>query len=259
MKKTNQDEYSIKVLSYSNWLEIDETNKILIKQSTGKEPTSFSESEWFERINNIKVNDSVPSEIHYLIEVARSTMTYGYFYYPIFTFAFEQFFRITETAVVKKCSLLLAPKNKFSFKQKIKWLYNQGIISKSSYDVWGNIVQLRNIVSHPKRLNIVSPNIMIKTIDSLIILINDLFNDQGKRKGKTAKGYILTYENIPFSGFSQNGSKVLFNEEPYIFSRLPIATRMRTKLKIVIKDSNDVEGLESIKSPIDLEIKKLFE
>lgn len=168
-------ELGLKILNENNWLEPDKVLSGFHRMQTDGSTQPLSISEWFIKIQRVKLEDYIPDEIKQLFDVARGTMTYGYFFYPIFTFASEQFTRIAETAVNMKCVTLGLPKRTNTFKMKIDWLQKHSLISSDSYDSWNNTVYLRNEFSHPKRQNIITPFMAIDLMDSIATNINQLY------------------------------------------------------------------------------------
>ena len=86
--------------------------------------------------------EAVPAEIHDLFAVARGAMLYGYFFYPLYTLAAEQLYRVVEAAVSYKYELAGGPKKmsrpktgkttKPTFEDKIDWLFNTGMLVDTS-------------------------------------------------------------------------------------------------------------------------------
>lgn len=136
-------------------------------------------NEWFNEIYHIELDDVVPDKIKELFEVARGTMTYGYFYYPIFTLASEQFTRIAEAAANIKCVTLNCPKSKNTFRKKVDWLLQESILSNESHSKWESILLLRNKFSHPSKQNIFTPFMAINLMTSIAKSINQLFTKTG--------------------------------------------------------------------------------
>lgn len=56
-------------------------------------------------------------------------MVYGYFFYPLYTLASEQLFRVAEAVVTHKCHELGAsPKKMNTFEKKVQYLLDEGVI-----------------------------------------------------------------------------------------------------------------------------------
>jgi len=171
-------EFGFKNLNVDNWLVQDKAMSGIHRILPNGETRPVSSTEWFEDIQKPKLADSVPEEIHKLYEVARGAMIYGYFFYPIFTFASEQFTRIAETAVnsfIIKFDMANKPKPKDSFRKKIDWLLQNLVITEDSYKKWDATVLLRNKFSHPSRQNIITPEMAINLMNSITENINYLF------------------------------------------------------------------------------------
>lgn len=113
-----------------------------------------------------------------LFEGTRGAMAYGYFFYPLYTLAMDQLFRVAEAAVEHKCSALRAPKSTKIFKKRINWLVNKSIIPQSESGQWEAVRKLRNIASHPERQSIYPINITIDILEHVAFLINSLFNNK---------------------------------------------------------------------------------
>lgn len=71
---------------------------------------------------------------------------------------------------------------------------------------------------------------------------------------KKDRKFIITYKGIPFSGFTENGSQVIFNKGSYLFTKALPASAMKRKLLAVIKSEADVVGLTEVKFPFELQI-----
>jgi hypothetical protein len=93
-----------------------------------------------------------------------------------YTLAAEQLVRVAEAAVAHKCRLAGAPKSKRLFRQRIDWLIDEGIISKSYLTQWDAVRQLRNVASHPNSQSIFMPGNAIGLLKNIARQINLLFN-----------------------------------------------------------------------------------
>ena len=102
-------------------------------------------------------------------------MTYGYYYYPIFTFATEQLFRILESSVSHVCKTLGCPASKNTYNKRIEWLTDKRIIQGDEKIRWDSIRKLRNLRSHPKNQMIFTPGNAIRFLAAITDEINSLF------------------------------------------------------------------------------------
>lgn len=164
-----------KKLDETNWLEPDKAMQSFGHIDNNGNLQSLGSSDWLEQIFAPRLDDNIPEDIHILFETARGAMIYGYFFYPIFSFSSEQFTRIAETAINKKCEEVGTPKTVQGFRKKIRWLVNNTFISKESAGKWQRIVFLRNHYSHPTFQNIVFPSMAIDLMTEVAGSINELF------------------------------------------------------------------------------------
>jgi hypothetical protein len=169
------DKMNLKKIKLENWLEPDPVMNIFKRLLSDGKTQIITKEEWLKEIYNSKLTDFVSNEIHDLVEVARGTMTYGYYYYPIFTFAVEQFTRIAETAISKKCEFLNAPKSIKTFNDKFNWLSKLPEYKSLSQIRWESIRKLRNKFSHPSKQSIIPPGIAIELMNNVIDEINTLY------------------------------------------------------------------------------------
>jgi len=112
-------------------------------------------------------------EVRKLFAVARGSIVYGYFFYPLLTLATEQLYRVVEAAVDYKCREMGRYQPKEKFVKKIEWLMTQSVIADK--DSWEAIRYLRNEASHPKDQTIYSPGMVISVLESISECINSLF------------------------------------------------------------------------------------
>ncbi len=166
--------FGFKEITPNNWLEPD---REFVKSSPNGQTTLAGE-DYLSYILRLNLHESVPSDAQALFEVARGAMAYGYFFYPLYTLATEQLFRVAEAAVAHKCSALRAPKLKEEFKKRIDWLVKESIIPQSKSGLWEAIRNFRNIASHPKEQNIFTPAHTLGMLEPVASQINSLFNNK---------------------------------------------------------------------------------
>jgi hypothetical protein len=167
---------AIKTLTTENWLQPDPTSTIFVRVSHADGSVSpMSGEDWVAQFLTPSLNDNVPKELRRLFEVARAALAYGYFFYPLYTLAGEQLYRVAEAAVSEKCAMLGAPKKKSSFQDKIKYLVDKNVIPNEEFIRWDAFRQLRNMSSHPRRQNILAPGMVATTLHLVAERINDLF------------------------------------------------------------------------------------
>ncbi len=168
--------FGLKEINQQNWLEPDEAIKGFVRISPAGKPQSMSGEDWLQPILTPKLLEAVPQDVQALFEVARGALLYGYFFYPLYTLAAEQLFRVAEAAVSHKCKAFGAPNSKKKFAEKIRWLADIGIIPKTDIPTWNAIRELRNIASHPERQSIITPGNAIGSLERATEIINALFN-----------------------------------------------------------------------------------
>jgi hypothetical protein len=167
--------FGFKKLTQENWLEPDEVTKMFVRLTPGGQTAPITGSNWLASILQPQLAASVPDEIKKLFEVARSAMAYGYFFYPLYTLASDQCYRVVEAAIIEKCRRLRIPKKFDTFEKKIKWLVQQGVIEEQKKGVWDAVRYLRNVSSHPKDQQIRAPGPAITTLHRCAEDINALF------------------------------------------------------------------------------------
>lgn len=167
--------FGFKEISPSNWLEPDPVLKGFVKMSPNGRSQPITGDEYLNHILEPKLVATVPKDVQALFEVARGAMAFGYFFYPLYTLAAQQLFRVAEAAVIHKCKALGALKSKENFKERIDRLINDGTIPKSELNRWVAIRKLRNIASHPDRQSIIPPGNAIGQLKGIAEQINSLF------------------------------------------------------------------------------------
>ncbi|MBK9940622.1 MAG: DUF4145 domain-containing protein [Kouleothrix sp.] len=167
---------NFKRLTTTNWLEADETSKLFGRVSPDGTFVAMTGEDWLEFILTPKLAAIVPSEVHDLFEVARGALAYGYFFYPLYTLATEQLFRVVDAAVTHKshqCGL----SRERTFNNRINALVRHGVIPQSDADKWHAIRQLRNRASHSTSQSIFTPGITMTFLEGIVADINALFSD----------------------------------------------------------------------------------
>lgn len=169
------DQFGFKILNHNNWLQPDPTSQLWVKwtQDGMKEVTG---DDWLEDCLSINLEPNVPIEVIRLFEVAKGTVVYGYYFYPLFTLAEQQIYRVADTATFFKCKNEGASKTVMKeFNKRITWLICNKHIKKHEYPRWNAIRLLRNASSHPKDQEITLPTEVIKTLRIVANMVNSLF------------------------------------------------------------------------------------
>lgn len=132
-------------------------------------------SKWAELILKAKLSVSVPDDVAEMFEVARGTLVYGWFFYPLYTVGSEQLFHVHEASVAHRCDQLKAPKKVSTFATRLDWLFNQGILTEKRFRQWTASRNLRNSAAHKKSQSIFDPTMAVRNVNIAAELINELF------------------------------------------------------------------------------------
>ena len=170
--------FGFKKITQNNWLEPDPVLRGFVRISPDGRSQGLTGDDYLNLILKPKLLESVPTEVQALFEVARGAMVYAYFFYPLYSLAAEQLFRVAESAIGHKCEALGAPKLKGLFKRRIDWLVDKGTIPGSELNRWETIRELRNAASHPDRQSIFTPGNAIGLIEGISEQINSICNQQ---------------------------------------------------------------------------------
>ncbi|CAG0937763.1 hypothetical protein TFLX_06718 [Thermoflexales bacterium] len=165
----------IKNLTVNNWLEPDEPSKIFVRISSDGQPYPMTGDECANVILEPNLLETVPLDIRRLFEVTRGAMVYSYFFYPMWTLAVEQLFRVAEAAISHKCQAKGAPASKDTLKKKIDWLIEVSEIPESERTTWNWIREARNWASHLETQTILTPSMAIQLLEAVTERINSLF------------------------------------------------------------------------------------
>jgi hypothetical protein len=168
--------FGLKEITPNNWLEPDDIIKGFVRMSASGQVQSVTSDDYLKAILGPKLLEIVPMDVKSLFEVARGAMIYGYFFYPLYTLAAEQLFRVAEAAVTHKCKVLGLQKSNDKFKNKIDRLIDKKVIPSSELGRWDYVRKLRNIASHPESQSILTPGNAIGLLEDIVIQINSLFN-----------------------------------------------------------------------------------
>ena len=168
--------HGIKALSLENWRSPDPLmcNLVMFSNDSGMS-SSMSGHDWASIILEPTLAERVPNEILQLFEVARGSMLYGYFFYPLYTLAFEQLTRVAEAAVSEKCKQIETCKSIKTFDKKLKHLQCKNVLSEAKKEQWDSLRKLRNIASHPDQPTILPPGPSVQMVAITAGLINELF------------------------------------------------------------------------------------
>jgi hypothetical protein len=174
MSDAPETHFGFKRITAENWQDAD------VPRLFGLTPPD----NWIEAHLQPKLGPNVPQEIAALFEVARGSMIYGWFFYPLITLGAEQCYRVLEAAVRKRCEQAGIPTKRQTkkgkmidvrFVENVESLINAGIIAATDRPHWEAIRKLRNIASHPDSQTILAPGATIGILVSAADLLNSLY------------------------------------------------------------------------------------
>lgn len=174
MSETSQKNFGFKRITAENWQDAD------VPKLFGL----VTPCSWLEAHLEPQLSSTVPQDIASLFEVARGSMIYGWFFYPLITLATEQCYRVIEAAVRKRCQQAGIPTKKQSksgrtietkFVQNIESLIGAGIIAEADRSRWDVTRRLRNITSHPDFQMILPPGTTTSHLVSTAEMLNSLY------------------------------------------------------------------------------------
>lgn len=132
-----------------------------------------------EGILSIRLNDAVPPAIRALFEVARGSMCYGYYFYPLYALGAEQLYRVAEAALKHRCQ----GSKRTRFVDLIGEAISARIVPEDMRQELDAIRQMRNYSSHPEDQTILWPGDAKTTVDRVGLLLNTLFPDESVSSG----------------------------------------------------------------------------
>lgn len=151
--------------------------KGFVRVSSSGQTGSMIGADWLDQVLEPSMTDQVPHGVQALLEVARGAHAYGYFFYPLYTLAAEQLYRVAEAAISQRCKLHEGSSSPKRFLDTIDWLADQKVISEEDRVYWHAIRKLRNSASHPERQMIITPAMALGSLSQIVEKINILFAD----------------------------------------------------------------------------------
>lgn len=170
-----------KIITKKNWRDIDPDCSIFLylESSDGTAAPIFPNL-WLQLVLEPRLSKSVPKDVQELMEVARSALLYGAFYYPLFAHGIDQLHRVGEAAISHKYELCSGPSNidgrRPTFARKIRWLFESGIIDKEEKQGWWLVKQARNDGSHLFTRKMLAPGLSMMILQNTVHRINLLFS-----------------------------------------------------------------------------------
>jgi len=140
--------------------------------------------QWVAFFNAPQISANVPPEIGEMLEVARGSMIYGLFYYPLLTLGAEQTYRLLDTGTRIRCGQLGLPltvkmkkgkERPTYFSENIDALIKQGTAPHIEKIQWDAVRNLRNSSSHPEKQRLLNPADAQGGLLLATQFLNDLF------------------------------------------------------------------------------------
>lgn len=144
---------NFKQLTPNNWDEADETSAMFARLSPIVGMVPMNGNDWARAFLAVELPTSVPADIRGLFAVARGTLLYGWFFYPLYQLGEDQLHRVADTAVAVRYEQLGGARDRRGYAprmmQRLAWLIERGVIPVEAKGRWEAISDLRNIGSHP--------------------------------------------------------------------------------------------------------------
>ena len=168
-----------KQITKETWLKPDRISTSFLVVSPEKGVDDIKKGEMYlTMILQPHLNEDIPIEVKKLYEVARGALVYGYFFYPLYSLACEQLFRVGEAAIIFRCKTFSPRLAKRTFKEKIEFLFKKGILNELEKQRWHALRDLRNITSHPVDQSIYAPGEVIGILAQMAEDINTLLSEK---------------------------------------------------------------------------------
>ena len=170
---TMTESYGFKLITSENWNEPDNTTVRFTCPLDYNEKCGYPP--YLDRILKPQLNSEVPIEIRRLFEVARGAMVYSYFFYPLYTLASDQLFRVGEAALVLKSKKIGYSKKDVRLSALIKYLKEKEVFDEERAKRWEALRFLRNKASHRQDQSIYWPAAVLELLENITEDINALY------------------------------------------------------------------------------------
>ena len=171
----------MKKLSTVNWQEMDPTCECFeyLDHETGESGPLFPQR-WAQELLAIDLKESVPANIRRLFDVARASMLYGYYYYPLFKHGVNQMHFVAEAAISEKYRQCGGPPltergGFIKLFDKLNWLSINSHISESQRIEWDWVREMRNDGAHLTDAQLYPPIPSMSHVEETVKRINELF------------------------------------------------------------------------------------
>jgi hypothetical protein len=135
--------------------------------------------DWAREVLAVELAETVPADVRSLFEVARGTVLYGWFFYPMYALGDAQLHRVADVALAHRYRELDGPLTKGgyppSLARRIKWLTDDGVIPEDARQRWDAIRELRNIGTHTDFQMLHAPGQVLRTLNVVAESVSALF------------------------------------------------------------------------------------
>jgi hypothetical protein len=168
-----------KELTPNNWDRPDDTSSLFVRVSPVAGVVSMNGNDWARAFLAVELAAAVPPDIRDLFAVARGTLVYGWFFYPLYALGEEQLHRVADAAVAHRYRELHGPRDKRgylpSLAKRVQWLLDKDVIAADTAPRWSAIRDLRNIGSHPDFQMLHPPGDVLTSLETVAATVTALF------------------------------------------------------------------------------------
>jgi hypothetical protein len=171
-----------------NWAERDPVNEnfAMPDQGTWRRMTG---DDWAGLFLDVELDAHAPEPVRNLFLVARNTLPYGHFFYPLYTLGSEQLYRVVDAAL--RCYRDLGgPRTKRgndpTFGTRIQWLRERGVIVEQHAPQWDGFRELRNHTSHAEMQSLFTPGNAYTMLRAVAECVNAIYAPPTLRAGSRA-------------------------------------------------------------------------
>lgn len=171
-------------LTIEDWQQPDPISEKCYLSAPDGTPVEMDGEAWAREFLSVELGAAVPEDIHDLFEVAKGTLAYGWFYYPLYDGGQQQLFRLSEAAAFHRYRELGGSKKQLSFQKTIVWLAENGAIDEATAELWHALRKLRNEGAHPKHRLVVPPGHVFRVLMNVAAAVDSLFLAARKQEQK---------------------------------------------------------------------------
>jgi hypothetical protein len=167
-----------KEVTPENWAERDPINENFVMPDKGGW-RRMAGDDWAGLFLGVELDARTPEPVQNLFLVARNTLPYGHFFYPLYTLGSEQLYRVADAAALHRYRDLGGPQTKRgddpTFKTRIAWLQRRGVIDAEHAPQWEGFRELRNHTSHADMQSLFTPGNAYTMLRTVAERVNALY------------------------------------------------------------------------------------